>query len=280
MLNKVRVKVNGKINLSLNITGKIGALHTLDSILTSVSVYDTITVRDRLDDKVNLIFNADFAPKDNSVLRAVEALRKSFGTFGVDIVVDKRIPFAGGMGGSSADGAGVIAALDALFDFHKRGLDLDKVCSLVGSDVKYMLVGGFARMTGTGDVVNPFACDRTLGVVYTECGGVETADVYRKFDEVGGDAPVDNDLLVELLRSGGDIKNLGNMLFRAAAKLCPRIAEVAHGYEKLGLNPNLTGSGSTVYALCADPSREAARLLESGISASPTFTHQSGIIFE
>lgn len=279
MLDKVRIKVYGKINLSLNITGINKNLHILDSVLTSISVYDTITVRDRLDDKINLIFNADFVPENNIVFKAVEALRKSFGMFGADIVVDKRIPLAGGMGGSSADGAGVIAALDTLFDFGKRGLDLNKVCSSVGSDVRYMLVGGFARVTGTGDRVEWFDCARQLGVVFSYCGTVETTDVYRVFDELGGEAPVDNDRLIEALKAG-EKTELGNMLFNAAKKLCPKIEKVKRCYAELGLEPNMTGSGSVVYALCDDPEREAARLRERGVPAEVAFSRQKGIIVQ
>lgn len=279
MLNKVRVKVSGKINLSLNITGKRGPLHTLDSVVASLSVYDTITVRDRLDDKVNLIFNADYSVEDNSVLRAVEILRRSLGNFGVDIVVDKHIPFAGGMGGSSADGAGVIAALDALFDLSKRGIDLVKVCGEVGADTLYMLSGGYARMTGTGDLTAGISCNRSYGVVYTECGGVMTADVYKAFDALGGDEPTDNDRLCAMLGAGEE-PILGNMLLRAATSLCPRIAQTISAYRRLGLSPNMTGSGSTVYAICDDPMRETKRLAESGLCSEYAFTQKAGIVFE
>ena len=266
MLNKVRVKVSGKINLSLNITGKRGPLHTLDSVVASLSVYDKITVRDRLDDKVNLIFNADYSVEDNSVLRAVEILRRSLGNFGV-------------MGGSSADGAGVIAALDALFDLSKRGIDLVKVCGEVGADTLYMLSGGYARMTGTGDLTESVSCNRSYGVVYTECGGVMTADVYKAFDALGGDEPTDNDRLCAMLGAGEE-PILGNMLLRAATSLCPRIAQTISAYRRLGLSPNMTGSGSTVYAVCDDPMRETKRLAESGLRSEYAFTQRAGIVFE
>ena len=276
MLSKVRVKVNGKINLSLNITGVKDGFHLLDSVVASVSVSDYITVRDRLDDKINLIFNADFVPKDNTVMKAVGALRKKFGNFGADIIVDKHIPLAGGMGGSSADAAGIIAAFTKLFDFDKRGLDERAICREVGSDVFYMLRGGYARMQGIGDEVLPFACDRDIGFVYIYGGETLTGEVYAAYDKLGGDGEVDNDELIKMLNGGGKIQ-LGNMLFRAACSLNPIISTNADAIRDIGLAPNMTGSGSVVYAVSSDPERDAAVLKARGLSADFAFIRPHGI---
>lgn len=279
MLNKVRIKVYGKLNLSLNITGTQNGLHTLDSVVTSVSLADVITVRDRYDDKINLIFNADFVPEDNSVVKAVNALRRSFGPFGADIVVDKHLPFSGGMGGSSADAAGVIAALVRLFDFDKRGLNIDRVCSEVGSDVKYMLSGGFARMKGVGEIIDKLDINTEIGFVCVKGGGTLTSKVYAEFDRVGTGGGVDNDALIMSLKSG-KVPKLGNMLTRAAIGLCHDISRNMDALVSLDLTPNMTGSGSTVYAISSDPERDAARLKERGFDAFSVFSLSSGIQFE
>lgn len=278
MLNKVRVKVSGKINLSLNITGVKDGLHTLDSVVTSVDVCDIITVRDRLDDKINLIFNADYAPQNNTVLKAVNVLRKNFGSFGADIVVDKFLPLAGGMGGSSADAAGVIVALNRLFDFDMRGLDMKATCSLVGSDVCYMSKGGYARISGTGDEVTYIDTDRIFGIVYLYGGQSLTSEVYSAFDNVGGDEPIDNEKLIKLLH-GVEKPELNNMLYRAAVSLNDKIQRNADALKSIGLFPNMTGSGSTVYALSDDPIGDAERLNALGVKANYTYTKKSGIEF-
>ena len=278
MLSKVRVKVYGKINLSLNITGVSGGFHMLDTVVASVSIADIITVRDRLDDKINLIFNADFTPQDNTVIKAVNELRKSFGPFGADIVVDKNLPLAGGMGGSSADAAGVIAALTRLFDFDKRGLNARKVCSAVGADVFYMLSGGYARLKGIGDEITTIDCNREMGLVFICTDGILTSKVYALYDKLGGDRAVDNDLLIRSLING-DKFPLGNMLFRSASSLNDSIKRNAEVLSGLGLTPNMTGSGSTVYAFTDDPIGDANRLREKGLNAFYAFTKPSGIEF-
>lgn len=105
-------------------------MHEIDSLVSSINVYDTIFVSDRLDGKINLAFDSDVfvAPQENTVIKAIKALRDDFGDFGVDVTVKKNIPFCAGLGGSSADAAGVIAALSELFDFEKRYINYAKVC--------------------------------------------------------------------------------------------------------------------------------------------------------
>ena len=49
---KTVIKSYAKINLTLNITGKNGSYHDLDSVVTSVDLYDKITVRSRKDIKL------------------------------------------------------------------------------------------------------------------------------------------------------------------------------------------------------------------------------------
>lgn len=111
------------MNLSLNITGRDG-YHRLDSVFVSVSAYDYVTVAERLDDTVRIDFpGIAIDPYASTVAKAVNALRAQFGGFGAEIVVEKKIPVGSGIGGSSADAAAVIRALDYLFGFTARGLD-------------------------------------------------------------------------------------------------------------------------------------------------------------
>lgn len=271
------MEVCGKLNLSLNITGRSGGYHTLDSVVASVSCGDTVIVRERKDNGITLNFEANFTPEVNSVTRAVEELHKTFGDFGADITVIKRLPLAGGMGGSSADAAGVIAALGYIYGFD--GALIRKACLAVGSDVPYMLEGGYARMRGRGEAIEPIACDKEYGVVLVRAEGTETARVYAEYDRVGGDTPVDNDEMVKRLTCVRKFDKipLGNMLARAAIGLNPRIALNLAACERAGLNANMTGSGSTVYAFTSDPEGDAERLKKMGLDAYAAHTCASGL---
>lgn len=275
-MEKIALNVYGKINLSLNIVGVSGKMHLLDSVLASISLCDTICVRKRNDDKINLIFNADFVPENNTVIKAVGEMKNKLGAFGVDITVDKRLPLSGGMGGSSADAAGVIAAISCLY-----GFDIDQtkdVCAKVGADVYYMLRGGYAKMSGVGDIIEPIDCSNTYEILCINDVGTLTSLVYKQYDEVGGDGFVDNDLLIAALQSG-KAPMLGNMLTRAASGLNANILRNIDAFKRIGLSPNMTGSGATVYAITANPSLDIDKLRQMGFNAYCARTRDCGIEF-
>lgn len=263
-MNKLALKVYGKLNLSLNITGVKDGYHVIDSVVSSVSTFDTIFVSKRNDDKINFTFNAPFNVSSNTVIKAVDALKKRFGSFGADITVDKNLPLMGGMGGSSADAAGAITAISELYGFDKGSLR--SVCNEVGADVYYMLSGGYARLRGIGDEVEKIDCRHGYYVVYIIGGSTLTKDVYARYDLIGGDGEVNNEELINALKNERT-PTLGNMLYKAARSLNKNIEACSDALKAIGLKPNMTGSGSCVYAFSEDPFMDVVKLKTLGFNA-------------
>lgn len=251
MKNSVRVRVAGKLNLSLNITGR-DVFHTLDSVFCSVSVFDTVTVSLRNDDVVTIDFQGiKLDPNTNTAAKAVEAVRRTCGPFGADITVEKGIPVGSGLGGSSADAAGVIAALDILLDGKFRGLDLYSAACQTGSDTAFMLRGGLARARGRGEQLEFFTGSVPFTLVLGfPASGVETAACYRTFDALYPDfayAPADNDALVEALKTGdcAQAEYFLNALTEPAVRLNPQVGDVLQSLHDAGaVAAFMTGSGS------------------------------------
>ena len=81
-----------------------------------------------------------------------ETFKDAFNTNGVDVTVTRNIPTGSGMGGSSADIVGVLKAMQKLF---KIDCDLKPIADSLGSDTGYLLTGGFARLYGRGEIVEP-----------------------------------------------------------------------------------------------------------------------------
>ena len=118
-MRKVKVKVPAKVNLTLDVLGLDGGYHSLKSFVASVNVFDTITVKARRDGKITLEnrgVDVGCDITDNNAYKGAKSFIDTFGTCGVDIVIDKKIPVGGGLGGSSADIAGVLNALNRLFE--------------------------------------------------------------------------------------------------------------------------------------------------------------------
>ena len=88
-----KVKSFAKLNLSLNIAGASGGYHLLDSVVTSIDIYDTVCAKPRDDRLINVYMHGmrgeEIPPEQNNAFRAAEAFVKEFSTPGADITVYK-----------------------------------------------------------------------------------------------------------------------------------------------------------------------------------------------
>ncbi|MDR2090205.1 MAG: hypothetical protein LBP62_00905 [Clostridiales bacterium] len=121
----------------------------------------------------------------NNALAAAESLTERYGLPGTDIFIEKKIPVAAGLGGSSADTAAVIFGFGKLF-----GMPIDKkLCSEFGDDVPFMLRGGAEAVCGGADLFaekkNAFAdaLKRYTFLVVKPFGEMLTERVFRVYDE-------------------------------------------------------------------------------------------------
>lgn len=259
MAKSIRLRAFGKVNLSLNITGKNAksGLHELDSVMMSVDVFDTVTVTERTDGDICVAFvNADIDGQNNTAYKAAKAVHDVIGGCGYDIWIEKGIPIGAGLGGSSADGAAVLRAFDLFYRLPDK-LDMRALALSIGSDVPFMLTGGLARVTGTGEDMFFMENKLSMFAIGLMSDSVSTAAAYAEFDRLYGGGkycPTDNDKLCELLLAGDEraVHYLGNALFEPAVNLCPSIKDNADMLKFLGADVNLTGSGGMVMGYFTD----------------------------
>lgn len=251
-----RVKAYAKLNLTLSITGLSGGYHLIDSLVCSVDLFDLIVLKKRRDDKVSIEMHGqgmELLPyEQNNAAKAAESYIKAFGMHGADITVYKNIPVGAGMGGSSADAAGVLRGMSKLYGAGSER-ELKELADTLGSDTGYMLSGGYARITGRGDKVEEIDSKLRLNFLLLKPqSGVSTGECYSLYDRMPQPLQTSQNAMQALL--SGDRSALGahlsNALYPPAAALNP---EVMRAYEELEsfspLGVNMTGSGSAVYAL-------------------------------
>lgn len=253
MLN---IRAYAKLNLTLDILGVSGGFHMLDSLVCSVDLYDLIRLKKRKDNTINLEMhglNTELMPiESNNAFRAAEAFIKRFETCGADIVIYKNIPLAAGMGGSSADAAGVLRGLSQLYGTGSES-QLKELADSLGSDTGYMLTGGFARLKGRGERVEFLDIKERLNLLaLIPVSGVSTAECYALYDKLPSPTAA-TDKAVEWLKSG-DLRALGKILDNALYKPATELNEdVKKAYGELKefdpLGVTMTGSGSAVIAL-------------------------------
>lgn len=256
-MKKIRLTAFAKANLSLNVTGKRGGLHTLDSFMTSLDAFDTVTVSERGDDKIEVSFDTDAVDKvNNTAYKAAASVRDKIGR-GADIKIEKGIPVGAGLGGSSADGAAVLRALDLFYGLNSHGVDVREAALSVGSDVPFMLTGGLARVTGVGEEMFFIENKLKLFGIGLMSENVSTAAAYAEFDKIHPTceySPTASQKMQELLLDG-DFKALdycGNALYEAAAKLAPSVTQNFDKLKAAGAVPCMTGSGGMVIGYFSD----------------------------
>ncbi len=249
-MKKVKVKVPAKINLTLDVLGKEGEYHLLSSLVTSASVYDKFTLTARTDGVVNVTFEGLPAFVDGNsshAKKAGEMFRDKFCTNGADIRIKRAIPAKGGMGGSSADVAGVLNGMKKLYGVK---YDLSEIANALGSDTAYMLGGGTAVISGRGEKIKRVKpCKNFYLLFITESDGVSTPLCFAEFDRRGLVYPYRTAVAVKFMENG-DVENLfkvlKNDLFVSANALNPKVGENLSALRKF-CPALMTGGGSAVF---------------------------------
>lgn len=295
--SSVRVEAPGKVNLFLSV-GAPGpdGYHPLTTVFQAVRLIETVTARRQSTQDhgtVTLTLEEPDAevPTDTSNLavRAAELLSETTGVSeGVDLLLRKRVPVAGGMAGGSADAAATLVACNALWGTGLSLPELSALAARLGADVPFPLTGATAVGSGRGDLVTPIMTRGAYHWVFALAEeGLSTPAVFRRFDELAGagasasagsgGGPAVRDVpeaLTAALRAG-DARALAaalhNDLQVAAVDLRPELAEVIAVAEGAGaLRAVVSGSGPTIAALVEDPGsaqRVSRALTTSGLVA-------------
>lgn len=189
--SEVKVNAYAKINLMLDIIyRRTDGYHDLFMIMQSIDLCDTVTVTATDTKKITITCNIDDIPLDekNIAYKTADAFFKALKikNKGINIDIVKRIPHAAGLAGGSADGAGVLVALNELFS---TGLTDDELCRIgvkIGADVPFCIKGGTLLAQGIGDVLNKVKPLRRCYILIAkpDCS-VNTGSAYSEFDKHG-----------------------------------------------------------------------------------------------
>lgn len=266
---RVEIVARAKVNLFLGVGARRpDGYHGLMTVMQTVDLADTLVMLRAEDSPTGVQFSAgpDYTgalpePPD-LVAKAVELCAAELhGLPAVDARVTKQIPMAAGLAGGSADAAAAVLGADALAGTGVPRGRLEALCRRLGSDVVFCLRGGTALAQGRGDQLSPMACrHRIWWVLGVSDFPLSTAEVYRRFDELGGPLPGTElgrpNRLADALAAGHPkaiAPLLRNDLQAAAVDLAPDLAGRVAAMQKAGaLRAILTGSGPTIAGICRD----------------------------
>ena len=244
---------HAKLTLSLRVTGvRADGFHLLESEMVTLDLADSLVIEPVDDDDAEATLHVSSAwptgawptgdgewrdvtvgpTDDNLVTRALAATGRR-----ARVQLLKRIPPGAGLGGGSADAAAVLRWAGC----HDRG-----IAARLGADVPFCLVGGRALVSGIGEELVPMPFEPRSFVLLLPPFGVDTAAVYRAWDELTPDANRPTGGLLDGHARHGAHDGAVNELEAAALAVEPRLAVWRRVFEQATGRPaRLAGSGST-----------------------------------
>ena len=265
----VSIDAYAKLNWSLGVVGKMeNGYHELDMLLQSISLCDTLEVEKSPELILEVNGKIPTAPEKNLCIKAANAF---FEYTGIEekcrIRLTKRIPICAGMGGGSADAAGVLIALNMLFETKLSNAVLVRVGEPLGADVPFMITGGLMRARGIGEVLESKRLGKIMHmVVIMPKKGASTPNIFSAFDAIEQPAAVNNDAMLVALDKGDSeeiAKYMVNHLQSVTASINNDIDKAISILLQNGaVAAMMTGSGSACYGLFSD-SRAASEAYRS-----------------
>lgn len=249
------VPAPAKLNLFLHIVGqRADGYHLLQSVFVLIDWSDTLHFERRSDGQLQRHDLGQRLPGDDLVLGAARRLQAESGTaLGADISIDKRVPWAAGLGGGSSDAASTLLALNRLWRLRWSRARLLDLAARIGADVPFFVGGENAFVEGIGEQLTPLAVPRQWLAIVKPAAGLATRDVFSHPALVrNSPAAILSGFLADASQPGfWDEKGAGwgrNDLQPPAEDRCPEVARAAEWLDRHFGNSRMTGSGSAVFA--------------------------------
>lgn len=250
---RITLLAPAKVNLTLEVVGKrADGYHELRSVMHSIGVYDRLIMERSDDDEIHVTCNESL-PQLNTAYLAAECFKEYTNCSGVNIQIEKHIPSEAGLGGASADAAGVLYGMETLFGSIDQ-TTLYSIGKSVGADVPFCLFGGCALAEGIGEKLTGLQPCKLILLLVKGKRGVSTGKLFSVLDSgrYTQEAFSENfsECLINAMQKGSAILPLHNDLILPAMEFAPEISEYMDRMLALGASSALmTGSGSVVYGV-------------------------------
>jgi 4-diphosphocytidyl-2-C-methyl-D-erythritol kinase len=263
-----------KLNLFLHVIGRrADGYHLLQTVFRLIDLADTLHIDSLASSEIERETDMpDVAVQDDLVVKAAIALRKATGVKrGARIVVQKKIPAGGGLGGGSSDAATVLIALNRLWQTRLSRKALMEIGLKLGADVPFFIFGQNAFAQGVGEDLTALELPEQSYAVVQPMQGVPTAGVFqspdltrntpevkimdfsglasfvprRKFDGTGSGALT----AVNTAGCASDVVGFGrNDLQAVVLSSYPAMQSVWNWLFSAGFDARMTGSGACFFA--------------------------------
>ena len=244
--------------------------------MQTIQMYDVLEIRRVKKPGISLSVNYPYIPNDerNLVYKAAKLLMDEFQVkSGVDIRLEKFIPVAAGMAGSS-DAAAALVGINRLFKLGLSEKDLMDRAVNIGADVPYCVMRGTALAEGIGEKLTRITPVPDCFVLIGKPGiNVSTKAAYEslQLDKITTHPDIDG--MIKDIECGNLLamtEKMGNVFEPGIIGKYPVIGEIKELMEAHGaLKAMMSGSGPTVFGIFDDRKKmeaAAAALRESRLA--------------
>ena len=266
-----------KINLALHVVGERNdGYHLLDSLVCFSFEGDVLSYKTAKTNSFSIVGSQSVAlPADanNLVSRARDLFVKKFPLKAepCQLILEKNLPVASGIGGGSGDAAGVFALLKQQWKIEASDQELFELGLTLGADVPMCLSAFFnrrsLRVSGIGEKLQPVDCCRIPMVLVNHGQSISTPEIFKLLGNKKS-LPLDINFakLANLHSLVNELKKTHNDLYECARSLTPELDDVLEIFDENGaLLSRMSGSGATCFGIYENIKRaeEVARKIKS-----------------
>jgi len=231
-----------KLNLILHITGqRQDGYHLLQTVFQFINISDLLDFDLRDDAVISRRSDwQDIAEADDLIIRAAKALQQvSACRLGADIILQKRLPVGGGLGGGSSDAATTLVALNHLWGLELPVDQLAEIGLQLGADVPVFVRGKAAWAEGVGEQLTSIEPEEYWYLVLRPDCCVSTEKVFNSSDLTRNTPAI---RIRDFLEDGGH-----NDCESVVRDLYPQVAEALDWLGQFAV-ARMTGTGSCIFA--------------------------------
>lgn len=272
-----------KLNLFLHVIGRRpDGYHLLQSLFILIDWADTLHLEVRADGQIRRHDLGPALPAEDLCLKAARRLQAASGCLlGVDISIDKQVPWGAGMGGGSSDAATVLLGLNQLWQLGWSRERLLALGATLGADVPFFIGGQNAFVEGIGEILTPVDLPCGDWAVLKPAASIATPEIFSSplltrdtkpatvaglLAEISATRKTRHATLTESVEAETFYGR--NDLQPAAEALCPDVLNAVRWMKQQFGNSRMTGSGSAVFANAAPPEATSGSDSQAVVTAS------------
>ena len=246
-----KIKSYAKINLSLNVLGKLTSkFHKIETIISFIDLHDEIFIKKIPEKKHKVVFYGSFSkniPKNNTVTGLLSKLdsKKFLNNQKYLIKINKKIPLKSGMGGGSMNAASILNYFLKKKIIDNKKIKINKIIKQIGSDVIFGMEKKNSILKGNGVLYRSNIKLNLYLLIIKPNFGCSTAKIYKGIKCFSNPSKFNNHKKIFNIKN---LINLKNDLEQPAFKKYPKLYDIKKKMLELPkvLFVRMTGSGSSI----------------------------------